>query len=126
MRAYAEYNQLNPPPPPPPHPDQVLLAYKNGPWLQQHGQRGAQNADQWHNYWNSRGVRPGHPQYKEMMRSSLEMYGKQMGTEFDRQQELPTPDEARKMASAKSPPSVQQYNAGVAAMRAGKIGQGGR
>jgi hypothetical protein len=124
VRLFTEYNELNPPPPPPPHPDTVELAYKNDPWLKQHGQRGAQVADRWHRYWEARGVRPGHPQYKEMMRSSLEMYGEKAGTPFDRGQELPTPEEAMQMASAKHRITPADYNAGVAAMRAGKIGRG--
>jgi hypothetical protein len=124
VRLYTEYRQLVPEPPPPPHPDQVELYQKNLPYLQKYGQPAAKQADYWHRYWGQRGIVPGHPDYKERMRDSLELYGKNANMPYDRKDELPTPNEAMNMASAKRRITPQDYNSGVAAMRQGKIGRG--
>jgi hypothetical protein len=120
VRLYAEYNELNPPPPPPPHPDEVELYRKNQPYLQKYGQRGAQHADYWHRYWGARGIRPGHPDYKERIRDSMELYGKSANMPYDRSEEIPLPNEVP--ASAKAPLTNQEYNVALAqAVKDGKF-----
>jgi hypothetical protein len=120
VRLHAEYTQLNPPPPPPPHRDQVELFQKNRPYLEKYGAPAAQMVGGWDQYWAQRGIRPGHPDYNERMRDSMELYAKNLNMPYDRQEELPLPNEIK--ASAKSPLTNEQYNRALAqARRDGKI-----
>ena len=103
-------------------PRQVEFVRRNAPFIERHGQAAIQALDLAHNYAtrprnpnatnpanNGMGLRPNTPAYFQAMRNLLEMYAKDYGLRYDRDEELLTPNQAAKISGL----SPDAYNHAV-------------
>jgi hypothetical protein len=108
QRLDCEYQSYVPPPQPQAHPKVLRLAQRNASYFQKYGQRGAQMADQAHNYVvNKMRISPDSPKYEDAVLSYMELYGaSHAGTPYDRKEQALTPNQAAKISGL----SADQYN----------------
>ena len=109
-------------PPPQPDPRAVEFFRRHAPFLEKYGQAGAANLDRAHQYLMSRGWRPHTQEYFDGIRSLMELYGGDFGTQYD-------PNDGKMLSATEaarvSGLSPQQYNHAVRTMAAqGRIGKG--
>jgi hypothetical protein len=128
-----EYNRICPPQAPAPHPAAVEFIRKNQPFLERHGQAAVNAIGLAHQYatrprvphannpgLTGMGLAPNSPQCFEAMRSLLEMYGKDYGVRYDRNEELLDPTTAAKVSGV----SADNYNAALKTLHAqGRLGK---
>jgi hypothetical protein len=131
-RIEQDYNAICPPQPPAPHPAAVEFIRKNQPFLERHGQAAVNAIGLAHQYatrprvphannpgLTGMGLQPNTPQYFDAMRTLLEMYGKDYGVRYDRNEELLDPTTAAKVSGV----SADNYNAALKTLHAqGRLG----
>jgi hypothetical protein len=94
----AEYNQYVPPQPQY-HPKDMKMIRAADPYFKRYGQRAAKAAFEVNKHIAQRmRVSPDHPNYEELMRRGMEMYGKDFGAPYDSNAEVLTPEEAAKIS----------------------------
>jgi hypothetical protein len=108
MQLEAEWRHYNPPRPQY-HQKDLRLLRKNANYFNRYGTGAAQAAQAVHQHVTQRmGVTQNHPRYEEMMKSGMELYAKDFGCPYDRNEEMLTADEACKISGV-SPKLYNHY-----------------